>query len=156
MWQRLTGHEKMQKVLTLEPSKNVRSLGAPFEISLMLIAIVGADELLQCPYMGWPMFEKPILHRISSDAQLNHFLGSWVRMPSEELTSEVEAKLISALKPAYNEKLFDNYPCIAKGARSLGYSVCDLQIHMMPAALHTPHATIAPMHQRDINYSSDA
>ncbi len=156
VWQRLTGHEKMQKVLTIEPSKNVRSLGAPFEISLMLIAIVGAGELIHFPYMGWPEFENPIVHKISSDAEIDQFLDSWVEMPSAELTSEAEAKLIHALKPAYNEKLFDSYPYIAKGARSLGYSLCDLQIDMMPAALHTQHAKFEPVLQRELNDFSDA
>jgi hypothetical protein len=151
VWQRLTGHEKMQKVLTLEPSKNVRSLGAPFEISLMLIAIVGADELLCFPYMGWPKFKNPILHKISSDSDMDQFHDSWVKMPSAELTSEAEAKLIHSLKPAYNEKLFDSYPYIAKGARSLGYSHCDLQIDMMPAVLHTRHAKFAPVLPSELN-----
>jgi hypothetical protein len=122
----------------------------------MLIAIVGAGELIHFPYMGWPEFENPIVHKISSDAEIDQFLDSWVEMPSAELTSEAEAKLIHALKPAYNEKLFDSYPYIAKGARSLGYSLCDLQIDMMPAALHTQHAKFEPVLQRELNDFSDA
>lgn len=144
VWERLTGHEKMQKVLTMERSKNVRSLGAPFEISLMLIAITDALETYQIPYMGWPLIEDPILHPISTDAEMERFLTPWVTEPTVELTNEFEAKLISELKPDYNQTQFSKYPYIASGARSLGYSICDLQITMMPAILQTRHAKLVP------------
>ena len=145
VWERLTGHEKMQKVLTLEHSKNVRSLGPAFEISLMLLAIVGIDELAAFPYMGFPKWDDPIVHKVSTHEEFERFSKSWVKMPSAEMTSEIEAMLIHKLKPAYNKKLFNNYPNISRGARSLGYSECDLLIDMMPAALRTAHFTFNPI-----------
>jgi hypothetical protein len=143
VWDRLTGHEKMQRILTLEgpiASKNAR---APFEIGLLMLDIVGVDEanIIGGYDIAVPPGVTPILHTMESDDEIETFYSLRLQPPASELTSEVEGILVSTFKPAYNEKLFDSYPNISKGTRSAGYTHASLIIEKMPVVLETDHHT---------------
>jgi hypothetical protein len=148
IWDRLTGHEKMQSILTLEDSLNKKDLRAPFEISLLLLDIDGFDEAnIFPPYENvLSQDTKPIAHYYTDDENDSDgsFAAYWspkldARAP--QLTTEVEALLVSTFKPIYNKIKFDNYPDIESGTRSAGYSESSLFIEKMPAILSTEHHT---------------
>lgn len=144
IWNRLTGHEKLQRILTLEAPLSSLTTRPPFEISILMLSIIGFDEAIVFPYpealgVGG---EKPILHAFDFEEDNENFEKFYVPFLSKdapELTNEAEAILINLFKPEYNEKLFKNYPNIKKGARSAGYSEAQLTIERLPAVLSTKH-----------------
>lgn len=146
IWDRLTGHHKMQSILTLEDSLNQRSLRAPFEISLLMLDIDGFDEANIFPNFDFAIEPgiDPIVHHFSEDADDGTFEKYYepkLQPRAPELTSEVEALLVSTFKPKYNEVLFENYPDIKAGTRSAGYTQSTLLIEKLPAILRTEHHT---------------
>lgn len=154
IWDRLTGHHKMQRILTLEEPMSVKSARAPFEIALMMLDIDGFDEA-----NIFPLFEfvldpgiEPIVHEIRSDddgESFSRYYAPKLDARAPELTSEVEGMLVSTFKPKYNEVLFDNYPHLSKGTRSAGYTQSWLLIERMPAILRTEHHTQGLVLPRD-------
>ncbi|WP_416193412.1 hypothetical protein [Nitrobacter sp. TKz-YC01] len=141
VWDRLTGHEKMQKILTLEPTFATANPNnrAPFEIALLMLDIEGVTEANVFSVFDFavPAGVKPIEHPLDTEAEIKDYLTCKINLKSPELTSEVEAKLIHLFKPDYNEKKFDSYPNIQKGTRSLGYTSAELIIGKLPAILKT-------------------
>ncbi len=144
IWNRLTGHHKMQSILTLEDSLNRRSLRAPFEISLLMLDIDGYDEGNMFPTFDFALQPgiEPIVYEFSfneDDPRFEEYYKPKLSPRAPELTSEVEAMLVSTFKPKYNEILFENYPEIKAGTRSAGYTQSTLLIEKMPAILKTEH-----------------
>ncbi|WP_426954558.1 hypothetical protein [Muricoccus radiodurans] len=143
VWDRLTGHTKMQKILTRE-----RELGsapearAPFEISLIILQITGVDDI---PLIGadadHPLAgSNPIVFSLDSndESAFERFMSTpRVQLGDEALTRELEAFLIHRFKPTYNEVLFANYPNIIGGMRSKGYSSTEFILERLPAFLYT-------------------
>jgi hypothetical protein len=147
IWERLTGHEKMQKILTMEgPIGASPEARAPFEISLILLRATDFDEVLEFPhqFMAPPDGSAPILHSIDldEDGALERFLRPFAGLGDEALTRDVEAQLIRWFKPPYNKVTFDNYPDIKGGMRSKGYSFTELEIDRLPASLYTDHGSM--------------
>ncbi len=142
IWNRLTGHHKMQSILTLENSLNTKSLKAPFEIAILMLAIDGFSETVLCPFSGFGLSQgaEPILHEFTSedgdDSYEQYFLPN-LASDAEELTTEVEAMLVNQFKPKYNKVIFENYPNIKGGTRSAGYTESKLMIEKLPATLRT-------------------
>ena len=151
VWDRLTGHDKMQKILTVQsPVGAGPAARAPFEVSLILLTVVGLTEAVEIPYVGASALPgvAPVLHDldVNDDAALERFMcEQFVPLRDEALTREVEAHLIHHFQPAYNEVKFKNYPKIAGGMRSKGYSWTDLLIEGLPAALSTPYFSVEPV-----------
>ncbi|MGC6400289.1 hypothetical protein ACNI3Q_06880 [Sphingomonas sp. FW199] len=154
VWDRLTGHKKLQRILTRE-----REVGrapearAPFEISLIILQVTGLDDM---PMIGGgpdhPMAgPNPIIHKLKLEEEaLERFQHtSPVQLGDEALTRELEAFLIHNFKPAYNQILFDNYPKIAGGMRSKGYSWTEFTLDLLPAFLYTDHYTMEPWSMPD-------
>lgn len=144
IWNRLTGHEKMQSILTLEDSLNQRSLRAPFEISLLMLDIDGYDEANIFPNYEFALQPgiDPIVYAFSDDEddeRFDQYYDPKLAPRAPELTSEVEAMLVSTFKPKYNDIKFENYPNIKAGTRSAGYTQSTLVIEKMPAILKTEH-----------------
>lgn len=143
IWDRLTGHEKMQKILTLEEPLASKNARARFEIALLMLDIIGFDEANLAPIAGLPLPKepKPILHSLDTDEEFDKFYEPMAQLKSPELTAEVEAMLINLFKPSYNEILFENYPYIKNGTRSLGYTDAKLVVEKLPVILKTEHHT---------------
>jgi hypothetical protein len=142
VWDRLTGHEKMQRILTRE-----REVGqapearTPFEISLVILKITGVDDL---PLMGVDTDDpiagsSPILHYVNDSYEsIEKFMSEpSVKLGDEALTREAEAYLINLFKPTYNKVIFDNYPKIRGGMRSKGYSMTEVEFEGVPVVLYT-------------------
>jgi hypothetical protein len=153
VWDRLTGHDKMQKILTVQnPIGAAPAARAPFEVSLILLTVVGLTDNAELPYVGLTEEEGvvPLLHNVDldDDSALYRFMREpLVAMGDEAMTREVEAQLIHQFKPEYNDVMFANYPAIAGGMRAKGYTWTDLTIERLPASLRTPHHSIDPIVQ---------
>lgn len=146
IWRRLTSHQKMQKILTLEDSLNTKALKAPFEISLLMLDIDRFDEFNIFPLYDFFVQEgiEPIVHEFYFEEENDSFenYNTPNLLPrSEELTTEIEAFLVSTFKPFYNDILFENYPLIQNGTRSAGYTASTLLVEKLPAILKTEHHT---------------
>ncbi|ALJ13598.1 hypothetical protein ATM17_07870 [Sphingopyxis macrogoltabida] len=155
VWKRLTGHTKMQKILTVEreigSSPDARSR---FEISLIILRVAGLTDVPivgaidENPLVG----PNPIVQMIdySDEASFDRFLHqSPVQLGDECLTREVEALLINRFRPDHNEIKYSKYPNIAGGMRSNGYSQTGLTIERLPAILYTdyqPATSLADVH----------
>lgn len=139
VWERLTGHEKMQSILTKEDSFGEKYKKNSYEISLLMLSITGYDEANVFPFderQPWAG-PRPILHKVKTDKQLENFFTPALAAGAPELTNEIEAMLVNAFRPAYNKIKFENYPEIKKGVRSAGYTAAHLRINSLPATLYT-------------------
>jgi hypothetical protein len=146
IWDRLTGHHKMQRILTLEEPMSSKNTRAPFEIALMMLEIDGFDEANLFPVFDFALDPgiEPIVHEFRSDddgESFSKYYDPKLEPRAPELTSEVEGMLVSTFRPKYNEVLFENYPHLSKGTRSAGYTQSRLLIERMPAVLRTEHHT---------------
>jgi hypothetical protein len=83
----------------------------------------------------------PIAHELDTEKDFEKFFQPSLQARSPELTSEVEAMLISTFRPAYNDVLFENYPNISKGTRSAGYTHASLLVQKLPVVLKTKYHT---------------
>lgn len=151
VWDRLTGHEKMQRILTLE-----REIGtspearAPFEISLIFLNLLGLDDAPMIgSFDGSPIDgAEPIIHDLDlsdPDALGDFMMSSPVKLGDEALTREVEAMLIHRFQPEYNEVKFSNYPNIKGGMRSMGYTDTHLALERLPAFLYSDRFSMVPI-----------
>lgn len=144
IWNRLTGHEKLQSILTLEEPLSALTTRPALEISILMLSLTGISDNPLFPYSDLfkPENGKPILYEFDfddDDDSFERFYNPQLKPGAAELTNEVEAMLISLFKPEYNKKLFRNYPFFKNGARSAGYSDCHLVIERLPAILSTKH-----------------
>lgn len=142
IWSRLTGHEKMQSILTRESILDEASNRNSFEISLILLDLVGFSEVNMAPFHSWMLSAgiEPILHDLGDDDDVNAYIEfnkSMISFSDPELTNEVEAMLINSFKPEYNKIKFNNYPMIKRGTRSKGYTESSLVIERNPTILKT-------------------
>ncbi|MCJ7484339.1 MAG: hypothetical protein MUO31_15425 [Thermodesulfovibrionales bacterium] len=147
VWERLTGHEKMQNILTIEEALNTQALKAPFEIALLMLEIPGFSEKKIFPFQGVGISEgiEPIVYKFSfeeDDDRFDSFYSSSTELNAPELTNEIEALLVNTFRPKYNTILFKNYPKIKNGTRALGYTESTLVIDLMPAILSTENHTL--------------
>lgn len=154
VWRRLTGHEKMQSILTKEAVLDSVSNRNSFEISLILLEIVGFSEANIFPYQPWQLSSSvtPILHALGdddNDESYMNFHKSMVEFSDQELTNEVEAMLINKFDPVYNKIKFKNYPNIKNGTRSKGYSESSLFIECNPTTLETDKFKLSAIFRKD-------
>ncbi|MBD9551579.1 hypothetical protein IB221_04780 [Pantoea sp. PNT01] len=163
IWDRLTGHHKLQDILTFEDPLNNERLKAPFEISIMLLHINSIETTITLD--SGDIFKKDkntILHNIDNytNKEILEFFGqSGHKDPkkperlNKNHTNEVEAMLINHLKPTYNEVKFDNYPFIKNGMRDLGFSDTQLIITNACANLRTDTTSLGKFISKTDNQS---
>ncbi|TPN63521.1 hypothetical protein FJ986_22950 [Mesorhizobium sp. B1-1-1] len=159
IWERLTGHEKLQKILTLEDAISLQSRKTSFEIAILLLDIVGFDEanLIGGYEFAIPKGVKPILFEMKNEEEMDKFFNQPIIKPrAPELTSEVEALLIHLFRPQYNDVLFQKYPNITKGTRSVGYTSASLTINRMPVLLKTEYRPAAAMGDMKLEMEEDS
>ena len=151
VWDRLTGHEKMQRILTLE-----REIGAspearaPFEISLIFLNLLGLDNAPMVGSFDGSSIDgaEPIFHDLdlnNPDALGDFMVDSPVKLGDKAMTREVEAMLIHRFQPEYNEVKFRNYPNIKGGMRSMGYTDTRLTLERLPVFLFSDHFSMVPI-----------
>jgi len=159
IWNRLTGHEKMQSILTLEDVISAHpNARAPFEICLLMLDIDGFDEANLFPSFEFMLQpgDVPIVHNFTmeddDDQSFIKYYSPALEPRAAELTTEVEAMLVSSFKPKYNKIVFEKYPFIQSGTRSAGYTKSSLLIERMPAILSTDdheQGLVLPRHSND-------
>lgn len=147
VWKRLTGHEKMQRILTLEGPQSAKAQPAPFEISLLTLEVLGFDEanIFQVFDFAVPDGLEPIIYDFTYEEDDDRFLDYYepkLGAAAPELTNEVEAMLVSLFQPTYNTIKFDNYPHLKKGTRSAGYTHATLTLQGVPVLLRTDTAQV--------------
>jgi hypothetical protein len=146
VWDRLTGHDKMQSILTLEPEVGLApEARAPFEISLIILQVNGFDDLpFRADTDSLPLDPDWIVTMLDDDEEsITRFASAPNIQPNDEaLTREVEALLIHHFKPSYNSILFNKYPNIAGGMRSKGYSRTQLCVQQIPTSLYTDNFSV--------------
>jgi hypothetical protein len=147
VWDRLTGHEKMQSVLTMEDSLNCKTKKNSFEISLIILDVDGFDEVNIFPFFEGLISPEssPIIHELESEDDFLKFYSPHLETRSPQLTNEVEAMLINKFKPAYNKILFEKYPDITNGTRNAGYTVASLVVERLPAILSSDSYQMAAL-----------
>lgn len=134
VWDRLTGHNSFQKILTLESTENLLSLQNSFEISLLILELSSATKVTHFA---------PDDRNIPENAILLDFEDAFEHMGVTEdkltinHTNDVEALLIRKYMPEYNNIMYENYPNIQNGMRDLGYSNTDIYSEDFPAILYT-------------------
>ena len=146
VWDRLTGHEKLQSIITSERPLDEQSVMPSYEISLILLDIAGYDEANIFPYLGFGTTTeaKPIVFRFDfedGNTSFEDFYCPQLAVDAPELTNEVEAMLVNRFKPKYNKILFKNYPGITNGTRNAGYTESHLVLESLPASLSTDNFT---------------
>src|ERR1035437_9553125 len=105
VWDRLTGHHKMQKVLTMEDALSTKPSKPSLEISLLMLDIIGFDEsnlMIQYDF-AIPDGVEPIVYAFGDDdnaPRFNEYYAPHLKSDSAELTAEIEALLIHLFKPA--------------------------------------------------------
>jgi hypothetical protein len=140
VWDRLTGHHKMQRILTMEGAISSNPLArAPFEIALLMLEVEGYDEVVLGGYCDFAVPEgvEPIVHYfdLDNDGGASFFRNPLLKPKAPELTAEIEAMLINRFKPSYNSILYENYPRISNGTRSAGYTHSTLAVGRLPVIL---------------------
>lgn len=147
MWERLSGHKKFQDALMREKPLSALFSSSNLEISVLMLSIARVSDHNLIGYADGmlPPGITPIITELDADPYAVQQYSLPPLVPGDAaVTNEVEAMLVSAFRPAYNDKKFANYPRIANGARAAGYSYTDLEITRLPAELFTEHHRLTP------------
>lgn len=121
IWERLSRHEKLSKILTRE-FPFIDGEFNPFELSIILLKLEECSEANALLPIG-P--EDEIVN--SKGKQLNElevyqaFSGKNLEDIKKFVVNDFEAYLINFFQPKYNEILYKKYPSIATGLKSIGY-----------------------------------
>lgn len=108
IWKRLTGHDKLQDILSLEYPLNYGSLPT-HEIAILLFSF---KDNMQMHTFG---------DNADVDEMVNSLLGK--NMPEQRtIFLDAEKALINAMQPNYNDELFKNYPKSADGLYKHNYN----------------------------------
>ena len=137
IWKRLTGHEKMQSILTMEEAMDGRALKNSYEISLIILRVLGYSENCIFPLSENKINKEMIIHDLKNMEAFLKFSELSLPVDAPELTNETEAFLINMFKPEYNKRKFKNYPKIKRGTRNAGYTECSFDLEMVLANLST-------------------
>ncbi|MBK8244835.1 MAG: hypothetical protein IPK88_15530 [Saprospiraceae bacterium] len=107
VWKRLTGHEKLQDILSLEYPFTFGSLPT-HEVIILLFTF---EDNIQIKSFG---------EDSSGQEMMDFFMGK--TMPHKEtIYLDAEKALINAMNPKYNDKLFQNYPKSSDGLYNYNY-----------------------------------
>jgi|GEM_PF-1063537 len=141
IWDRLTGHEKLSKVLAVE-HPFIEGEFSPYELSLIFLRLDGTKELFPIENDG----SEEIVDFDGNILTQEQFQQAIKETPFNELESfavnDCEAYLINLFEPKYNKRLYRNYPDIGNGLKQLGFETI---IHncMLFANLITEEATMS-------------
>lgn len=134
IWDRLTGHEKLSKVLALE-HPFITGEFSPYELSLIFLKFDGFSEGTILPLQG----PKDIDTKDNEDIA-DAFIPRTIEDVKEFAINDFEAYLINFFQPKYNKKIYKSYPNIANGLRSINYDVIQHSM-LLYACIVTEEAT---------------
>lgn len=156
VWDRLTGHDNLQEILTLEGPISTEIRMPSYEVAILIIDIVGYDEanMIGGYEFAIPAGVKPIIHYLKNEQDFEKFFDKPpIEARAVELTNETEAMLVRIFMPKYNDVKFENYPRIKRGARSAGFTSSSLTLSRMPVRLSTLHRPYNPFGTMDFDAS---
>lgn len=140
VWKRLKKHSQLQDVLTEEDVRGEFHKRPALEVSLITLEITGFAEhvidasgpiVLPLPYV-------PIFHSFETDPYSDEaaaLFSHWLADGDPRATNELEVMLIRMFEPKYNATKYLNYPNIANGTRSAGFTYTDLAVTDFPFRL---------------------
>lgn len=116
IWKRLTGHETLQDILSLETPFNYGTLPT-HEIVLLLLRVADKSSIR--------MFDP------TGDGDIDEFVEGMFgksHPTDKEVSLDAEKVLIKLLDPAYNDKKFPNYPISKDGLYKFNFNQFVYQI----------------------------
>jgi hypothetical protein len=136
IWERLTRHEKLSKVLAVE-HPFIDGEFSPYELSLIFLRLDGVTgtNMLSINPKEYSQVDK------MTENEISEFVPKTIDEIRANIINDFEAYFINFLEPKYNKTLFKNYPEIKNGLKSVGYT--DIQ--------HTP-AVFAILKTEDGTY----
>lgn len=151
IWDRLTGHEKLSKVLALE-HPFIKGEFSSYELSLIFLELKGfREDIFFAPSDDESVEITDIYgNKLDEDEVANLCLLSDFETIKPYAINDFEAYLINMLEPEHNDIKFKNYPEIKSGFRSIGYAGANYKI-LLFASLVTDAAsmnvTITPIYK---------
>lgn len=139
IWDRLTGHEKLSRVLALE-HPFIEGEFSPHELSLIFLRFVGFTEKQLVDPSGSDYFEDLTGKALSNEEVYEAFRSKELDDIRLFATNELEAYLVNFFEPKYNRILFKTYPNIKNGLKSIGFDKTDFRLALF-ATLLTEEAT---------------
>lgn len=141
IWDRLTGHEKLSKVLALE-HPFIQGEFSPYELSLIFLEFNGFTEHTILAPDGSDDVTNVKGSNLNDEQLVEAFLPNTIQDVRECAINDCEAFLVNLFEPKYNQILFKNYPLIKKGLHSIGYAKVNYNF-MLFATLITEEASIS-------------
>jgi hypothetical protein len=140
IWDRLTGHEKLSRALTLE-HPFIQGEFSPYELSLIFLKFDGFTEQTIVNPQGSDEIEDMNGNILADEEIVKAFTPQTLEDIRWFTINDFEAYLVNLLEPKYNKILFTNYPNIKNGLRALGFEIIDHQIRLF-ANLVTDRASL--------------
>lgn len=155
IWDRLTGHEKLSKVLALE-HPFIEGEFSPYELSLIFLQFKGFREDTMLVPDESSSDDIVDLHgkRMKEMDIVNSFIPSTFDEIMPFAVNDFEAYLINLLEPKYNKILFKNYPDLKRGLTSIGFCGANYEILLFATLITdvaTMSVTIRPIYEKNPN-----
>ncbi len=150
IWERLTGHEKLSRVLALE-HPFVEGEFSPYELSLIFLRFVGITERRLIDPSGSDNFENINGKKLSDEEVYDAFRPKQLDEVRTFATNELEAFLVNLFEPKYNKILFKGYPNIRNGMKSIGFDKTNFELVLFATLLTdeaTYNVTITPIFEK--------
>jgi hypothetical protein len=141
IWQRLTGHEKLSKVLALE-HPFIEGEFSPYELSLIFLKLDGFSEDKFLISNGREGIENISGKELDDNEIVKAMTFKKFDDVRHSAVNDVEAYLINLFEPKYNKILFKDYPNVKNGLKSIGFELINHQIVLF-ATLATKAATFS-------------
>lgn len=120
IWKRLKKHEKLEEILATE-HPYIQGEFAPYEFVLIFLKLTDVDmkkiDILQ---VGTSDFEDETLLKIIMEQNEPVQNKKFIKSIGKQITNDMEADLINHFEPGKNEILYNNYPDISNGLKSVG------------------------------------
>jgi hypothetical protein len=153
VWKRLKKHSQLQDVLTEEDVRGQFHKRPALEVSLITLEITGiAEHIIDASGpIALPSPYEPIFHSFETDPpddDATAFYSPWLVEGDSRATNELEIMLIRMFDPKYNTRKYLNYPNIANGTRSAGYTYADMAVTDFPFRLRDARG-VEPLQDAD-------
>lgn len=139
IWDRLTGHEKLSKALTLE-HPFIGGEFSPYELSLIFLKLEGFSEQTIVIPDDSDEFEDIEGNRLTDEQVERASIPKKFEDIRQVAVNDFEAYLINFFQPKYNKIIFKDYPHIKNGLRSVGFDGINHEM-LLFATLRTKEAT---------------
>ena len=139
IWKRLTGHEKLSKVLAIE-HPFISGEFSPYELTLIFLRFAGRKEGTMLVPENSVKIEDAAGNELTDEGIVDAFSPRSLNDIKEYAINDFEAYFINFFLPKYNKTVYKNYPNISSGLKSLGYDLIRHK-YMLFAGLRTEEAT---------------